>query len=147
MNKLKTLGLLLAASAGTVMAGEKTMLHCFTFTPIETAAQSDWDAFYKATDALPGKIPAIKRVWAGKLMRPLGIVAANIDAETRKKMNAGEKVTGEISATRRQYGVCMEMENQAALKTYADHAAHKEWEAVYSKVRVPGTTTFDLIGQ
>ena len=33
----------------------------------------------------------------------------------------------------------------AALKVYADHAEHKAWERVYRKIRVPGTTTFDII--
>jgi hypothetical protein len=47
----------------------------------------------------------------------------------------------------RKFGVCMEMDDEAALKVYADHAAHKEWEEAYSKVRQPGTTTYDILGQ
>jgi hypothetical protein len=41
----------------------------------------------------------------------------------------------------------MEMDGEAALKTYAGHPAHTEWVKVYSKVRQEGTTTVDIIGR
>jgi hypothetical protein len=41
----------------------------------------------------------------------------------------------------------MEMANEDTLKTYTDHPFHKQWVDVYSKVRVEGTTTFDVLGQ
>ena len=136
----------LFVAAGTLSAGEKGLMHCFAYTVRDNVTDADWQAFYKATDALPGKIPGVKRVWYGKLLRPLPQFSP--DAAGRKKLNAGEKaVTGEVTRQLRQYGVCMEMESEAALKTYADHPAHKEWVAVYDKVRVPGTTTFDIVAQ
>jgi len=137
----------LAVTALALSAGEKKLMHCFTFTPVETASQVDWEAFYKATDALPGKIPGLNKVWYGKLRRSLSIYGV-VDGGARKKLAAGEqKVTSEVTRTVRQYGVCMEMNNEAALQTYASDPAHKEWAEAYSKVRQPGTTTFDLIGQ
>ena len=137
-------GLLMAA--GTLSAGEKKLMHCFAFTPIESASQADWQAFYQATYELPGKIPGLTKVWYGKLRRGLPIF--NVDREARKKLASGEeKVTGEVTQTVRQYGVCMEMDNEAALQTYAEHPAHKAWVDVYSKVRQPGTTTYDILGQ
>lgn len=150
MNLLKSIGRCAAATviaAGALTAGEKTVLHCFTFTPIEAASQSDWDAFYKATDALPGKIPGLKRVWYGKLNAPLVVPRVNMDAEARKKFSAGEAVTGEATALRRVHGACMEFDSIDAYKTYGSHAEHKTWEGVYGKVRQPGTTTFQIIGQ
>jgi hypothetical protein len=54
-------------------------------------------------------------------------------------------VTGQINQQVRQFGVCMQFESEAALKAYAPDPAHKEWEAIYSKVRVAGTTTIDFI--
>jgi hypothetical protein len=114
-------GLLLASSA---MAGEKKLMHCFAFTPVETATQADWDAFYKATDELPHKIKGISHVWYGKLANPL------------RHNNAT-----------RQYGVCMEMDNADVRKAYGNDAYHKTWTEAYSKVRVEGTTTFDILGQ
>ena len=132
--------------AGVSSAGENKLMHCFAFTVIEDASDADWQAFFKATDALPGKIPGLNKVWYGKLQRPLSTFAVSRDA--RKKLRAGEKaVTTEISMRMRQFGVCMEMDGPAALKTYAAHAAHADWAKVYSKVRQPGTTTYDILGQ
>jgi len=136
-------GLLLFATA--VSAGEKKLMHCFVFTPVQSATDADWQAFFKATDLIPTKIPGVSKVWYGKLRQPLPILGT--DGASRKKLAAGEaKVTGEVTRRVREWGTCMEMEN-AALKVYADHPYHKEWEKVYFKVREPGTTTFDLLGQ
>jgi hypothetical protein len=110
--------------SGIAPAGEKKLMHCFVFTPIESASVAEWRAFYEATDQLPKKIPGISHVWYGKLRRSL-----NVDGGERK------------------YGVCMEMANEDALKSYGEHPFHKEWMNSYSKVRVEGTTTFDLLGQ
>jgi hypothetical protein len=68
--------------------------------------------------------------------------------EAYQKVQAGAhgdelSVPGKVAV--RSYGVCMEFKDEAALKTYADHAAHKQWEAVYEKVRQPGTTSFDIL--
>jgi hypothetical protein len=109
---------------GIAPAGEKKLMHCFTFTPIESASVAEWRAFYEATDQLPKKIPGISHVWYGKLRRPLTV-------------DGGE----------RKYGVCMEMANEDTLKSYGEHPFHKEWMNSYSKVRVEGTTTFDILGQ
>jgi hypothetical protein len=139
-------GVLLSASLA--FAGEKSVMHCFAFTPIESATQADWDAWHKATEALPGKIKGLKRVWTGKLMRPLQQVQLNVqDAEARKKLVADGKGNADVRVLRREYGACMEFENEAAYKAYGADAAHKEWEGVYSKVRQPGTTTYQIIGQ
>lgn len=114
----------LCLAAGTLTAAESTVMHCFAFTPVKEATQSDWDAFYKATDDLQKKTEGMKRVWYGKLARPL---------------KQGDNV--------REHGVCMEFENEAAFKAYGakDNAAHNDWVAVYSKVRVPGTTTYQIL--
>jgi Stress responsive A/B Barrel Domain len=123
MNKLLLYlaGLLLASAA---MAGEKDLMHCFAFTAVEGATQASWDAFYKATDELPKKIKGITHVWYGKLQRPLKV--------------------GEAT---RQYGVCMEMGNEQTLKDYDSDPAHAAWVEAYSRVRVEGTTTFNILGQ
>ncbi len=106
------------------MAGEKKLMHCFAFTSVSTATQSDWDAFFKATDEIPKKIKGVRHVWYGKLASPL------------RHNNAT-----------RDYGVCMEMDNAEVRKAYGDDPYHKTWTDAYSKVRVEGTTTFDILGQ
>lgn len=133
-----------------LQAGEKDLMHCFAWTPIATATQADWDAFYKATDALPQKISSVKSVWVGKLARPLTLLTT-ADAEARKKAAAGEKATAELTAQRREHGACFAIkggsEPAAILKEYASHPYHKEWLAAYEKVRVAGTTTYDIVGR
>lgn len=113
---------LLAAS--TVSAGEKKLMHCFAFTSVTTATPADWDAFFKATDEIPKKIKGVSHVWYGKLAHPL------------RHNNAT-----------RDYGVCMEMDNAEVRAAYGDAPYHKTWTDAYAKVRVEGTTTFDILGQ
>ena len=108
--------------AGVMSAADGKLMHCFTFTAIESATAADWDAFYKASDALPGKVAGLQHMWVGKLRRPQKI---------------GDHV--------RQYGACMEFRDEAALTAYAESAGRKEWFAAYEKVRVEGTTTFDIL--
>ena len=115
------------AFSGIVSAGEKPLMHCFFFTPIAEAGEADWDAFYKATEELPSKIDGLRRVWVGKL---------------RKRAAVSQQVK-----LGREYGACMEMTDEAALERYAVHPAHDAWVKIYEKVRVPGTTTFDILGQ
>ncbi len=108
--------------SGALSAADGKLMHCFAFTAIESATAADWDAFYKASDALPGKVPGLLHVWVGKLRRPLRTAQAP-----------------------RTYGACMEFRDEAALTAYAESAGRKEWFAAYEKVRVEGTTTFDII--
>jgi hypothetical protein len=143
--RLTLAALLLCASAS---AGEKKLMHCFAWTSIKEATQQDWDAFFKASDALPSKIKGISKVWYGKLAAPLGQTSiANMDPETTKKYRAGENVTVPVTRTPRDWGMCMEMTSLDALKSYDTHPYHKTWTDAYSKVRVEGTTTFNIIGQ
>ena len=129
-------------------AADKTLMHCFAWTPIKDATPADWEAFYKASDALPEKIPGIVRVWYGKLAAPLSQAQlGTVDKETLQKYRAGEKVTGPVSRTERAYGMCMEMKSADTLKAYAADPYHKVWTDAYSKVRVDGTTTFNILGQ
>jgi len=147
MRRLPILLISVLLAAGAAGAGEKKLMHCFAFTVIESATEAEWEAFYKATDELPSKIPGLTRVWRGKLRAPLTQVVVP-SAEDRKKIAASkEPVDAKVTRLQRQHGVCMEMADEAALKAYAAHPAHKEWVAVYEKVRVAGTTTYDILGQ
>jgi len=138
--------LLLAASSAA--AGDKTLMHCFAWTPIKEATPADWQAFYKASDALPHKIKGILRVWYGKLDSPLPqIKFGQVDRPTFQKYQAGEPVTAPVQAMPREYGMCMEMKDAAALKAYDTDPYHKIWTEAYEKVRVDGTTTFNILGQ
>jgi hypothetical protein len=133
---------------GSAMAGEKKLMHCFAWTAIPEATQADWDAFFKASDELPKKIKGIEWVWYGKLVSPLsvpGLVQADPDAF--KQYQVGETITAQVHRMARQWGMCMEMKDANVLKAYADDPYHKAWGDAYAKVRVEGTTTFNIVGQ
>ena len=128
--RLARITVLLAAvlSVGSIgSAGEKSLMHCFFYTPINEATEADWDAFYEASDELPSKIDGLHRIWVGKLTER---------AAVSQQVKLG-----------RSYGACMEFTDEAALATYTTHPAHAAWLKAYEKVRVAGTTTFDILGQ
>jgi hypothetical protein len=139
----------LLLAAGVAAAGEKKLMHCFVFTARDTATDADFQAFFKATDTLQQQTPAMSHVWYGKLQRPFGQLQPATQEEGAKLREAkpGEPVAVSVRLVRRQYGVCMDFADEAALKSYAESPAHKTWEAAYDKVRVPGTNSFDLLGQ
>ena len=129
-------------------AGEKTVMHCFAWTAVKQATPADWDGFYKASDALPKKIKGITKVWYGKLQEPFnwtGVVKA--EPEALQKLRAGQAATAEVQRSSREYGMCMEFATPDALKAYDTDPYHKVWTDAYAKVRVEGTTTFNIIGQ
>jgi hypothetical protein len=145
---IRLASLVLILLSGSAFAGEKTVMHCFAWTPIKEATPADWQAFYKASDALPHKIKGIVRVWYGKLQEPLGQTQiGNIDTATFQKYRGGESINAPVTRTTREYGMCMEMKDAAALKAYDDDPYHKVWTDAYSKVRVEGTTTVNILGQ
>jgi hypothetical protein len=136
----------LALFATGAMAAEKTVLHCFAFTPVESATADDWKAWQQATDGMVGKVPGLKRVWYGKLARPLAQNNLRFaDPEAGKKMRAEKKGTTDFTIVERKNGACMEFENMAAFQAYGAHEAHKGWVTAYEKVRVPGTTTYQIV--
>ncbi len=146
MRTFLTMAATLLLASGLAGAAEKGMMHCFAFTTIAEATDADWKAFAEATEAWPKKFKGIKAVWQGKLRSPLAIFT--VSAEARKKLAAGEKdVDSKTNRLMRQHGVCMLMEGEGTLKEYTAQPYHKEWMAKYEKVRVAGTTTYDILGQ
>ena len=132
----------------SVAAGEKTLMHCFAWTPIKDATPADWQAFFKASDALPQKIKGVMKVWYGKLESPLAQASlGKIDDASFQKYRAGETVTVPVTRLAREYGMCMEMRDATVLKAYDSDPYHKTWTEAYSKIRVEGTTTFNILGQ
>ncbi len=132
----------------TAEAGEKTIMHCFAWTPVKEATPDDWAAFYKASDLLPKKIKGIHKIWYGKLQSPLGQVGVvKVEPENQQKLRAGQTAPAEINRITRDYGMCMEFASLDALKAYDTDPYHKTWTDAYAKVRVEGTTTVNIIGQ
>jgi hypothetical protein len=70
-----------------------------------------------------------------------------MDSATRQKLMAGETATIPVKRAAREYGMCIEMTSPDVLKAYAQDPYHKTWVDAYSKVRVEGTTTYNILGQ
>jgi hypothetical protein len=151
MKRLAMFAAAVALCAGSAFAGEKAVMHCFAFSTIEKATPEEWAAFKKETDALPGKINGLKRVWHGKLARPLAYNNAAIpDEAARKTYRENKKGTGisaNITRVERQHGVCMEFADMAAFQAYGKDPAHDAWVKAYEKVRIAGTTTYQIQGE
>ena len=78
-------------------AGDKKLMHCFAFTSIKEATPAQWDGFFKASDALPGKIKGVSKVWYGKLTSPIPQYSVTADAEGQKKLRAGDALTAPVN--------------------------------------------------
>jgi hypothetical protein len=140
-----TTGLLLAALAVPSFAAEKGILHCFAFTPKAEATDADFQAYYEATEKLAKDYKGIKRVWYGKLRAPLNQV--RVEADSPKKFSGTvTKLEGaNVSRVRREHGACMEFKDAAAWDAYGKSPEHDAWVKVYEKVRVDGTTTYQIL--
>ncbi|SRR5258708_8746876 len=146
MKTLFTAAFTLLLTSGLATAAEKGLMHCFAFTPIAEATDAQWKAWQDATDLWPKKYPGIKTVWYGKLRRPLA--QFQVDAAASKKLAAGEKeVEAKAKRVVREYGACMLFTDEEALKNYTAQPYHKDWTAAYEKVRVAGTTTYDILSK
>ncbi|HZS04547.1 MAG TPA: Dabb family protein [Blastocatellia bacterium] len=111
-------GVLAGAFAAGRAAGENkygtpgTLLHVVT---LRWKAESAPEQRQKAIDGIKkmaGEIPGIKNVWLRTV-----------------------KVQGGTSENPYNAAFVMEFESEAALKAYADHPAHKEWEKMYLAIR------------
>ena len=83
-------------SAATASAADD-LVHCFLFTAVDKAPEADWQAFFKATDALPSKIPVVKHVWYSKLNRPMEVGGETRQFQVEVKVDS-EDVYEEASA-------------------------------------------------
>src|SRR5438046_2482597 len=151
MNCLATIAAGIVLSAGTMLAGEKAVMHCFAFSVVDNATPEQWSAFRKATDELPRKINGLKRGWHGPLAAPLNINQVQIAEEEARKSFASSGKAADVKASvtrmQRKHGVCMEFNDMSAFKSYGSDPNHASWVAAYEKVRIAGTTTFQLLGE
>ncbi len=102
---------------------EKTTIHAVAWTAAEDVTPGSLENFKRATQELITAMPGLKRAWVGKLRRPL--------------------VVGEIT---RSHGLILEFDTVENKEAYSDHPARVPWAKVWSEVRVPRSTNFDVIG-
>jgi len=103
---------------------EKTTVHAMAWTMAEGATEQDFENFKRATEEFLMTMPGLKRAWVGKLRKPL--------------------VVGDITRT---HGTVLEFDDLKSKEAYPGHASRVPWAAAFSKVRVPSSTYFDLIGE
>ncbi len=103
---------------------EKTTVHAMAWTMAEGATEQDFENFKRATVEFLMTMPGLKRAWVGKLRKPL--------------------VVGDITRT---HGTVLEFDDLESKEAYPGHATRVPWAAAFSKVRVPSSTYFDLIGE
>ena len=94
------------------------------WTMAEGATEQDFENFKRATEEFLMTMPGLKRAWVGKLRKPL--------------------VVGDITRT---HGTVLEFDDLKSKEAYPGHASRVPWAAAFSKVRVPSSTYFDLIGE
>jgi antibiotic biosynthesis monooxygenase (ABM) superfamily enzyme len=102
---------------------QKTVVHTAIWTLKEGSSAQEYEAFRKETEKLVAAMPGLKRAWVGKLRQPLAV--------------------GEVTRT---HGLLLEFVDVQSREAYSTHPARAAWAEAWSKVRVPGSTAFDLIG-
>ena len=103
---------------------EKTTIHCASWTAKKGMTQAQFENFKKGFAKLPDKFPGMRRLWAGKL---------------------GEPVT--FNGLIRTHAIAFEFDNLAAKRAYSASPNRPEWQELFSTVREPGSSSFDLVGE
>ena len=103
---------------------ENTTVHAVAWTAAEDSTPQGLENFKRATEELVTAMPGLERAWVGKLGRPL--------------------VVGDITRT---HGLILEFDTIENKNAYSDHPARVPWAQVWSEVRVPRSTNFDVIGE
>ena len=114
--------------AGWVMGQEKataqkTTIHAAAWTAKADLTQQEFERFRSETAAMVGTVPGLKRVWVGKLRAPVT-----------------------FDGNKRDYGIVLEFDNAKSKEAYSDK--HPEpWYSNFGKVRQPGSSNFDVVGE
>ena len=102
---------------------QKTTIHAAAWTARDGLGQQDFENFKKETAGLVGKVPGLRRVWVGKLRAP-------INAE----------------GVQRNYGIILEFDGVKSKEAYSDNHP-SPWYENFGKLRQPGSTNFDVVGE
>ena len=103
---------------------EHTTVDAVAWTAAENATPAGLENFKRATEELVTAMPGLERAWVGKLRQPM--------------------VVGDITRT---HGLLLEFDTVENKVAYSDHPARVPWAKVWSEMRVPRSTNFDVIGE
>jgi hypothetical protein len=115
---LSSIGVLLLFGAGVLVGANKfgqpkSVIHVVTVRWKADASEQQRQAAIKGIEKMASEIPGVKNIWTKTL-----------------------KVQGQGYNN----AFVMEFADEAALKAYGDHPAHREWEKVYLPIRDQSTT-------
>lgn len=104
-------------------ATQKTVIHAAAWTALEGMTQQQFDDFKKESAALVGQVPGLRRAWVGKLRAPVT-----------------------VEGVQRNYGLIVEFDDVKSKEAYsANHPS--PWYEMFGKLRQPGSTNFDVVGE
>lgn len=95
----------------------KTLLHVVTLKWKPESTPEQRQKAIEGVKGMAGQIPGIKNVWLKTV-----------------------KVQGPSREVQFDAAFVIEFANEEALKTYADHPAHKKWEEIYIPIRAESRT-------
>jgi hypothetical protein len=102
---------------------EKSIVHVVTLYWADGVTDAQKQKALEGVEGMAKTIPGLTSVWLKSV-----------------------KVQGQIDGHNVQNAFVMEFKDEAALKAYADHPAHKAWEEEYTKVRGE-SRTFDITNE
>ena len=103
---------------------EKTVVHAVAWTAGASFTEQGLEDFRRATEEMARTMPGLRRAWVGRLRTPLKV--------------------GELT---RDYGLVLEFDDLKTREEYSTHPSRAPWAQVWEKIRVPGSTNFDVLGQ
>jgi hypothetical protein len=123
---------LLALGAGIGIAANKygkpkSVIHVVTLYYKDGTTDAQKKAVLDGIEKMAASIPGIKNVWLRPIKVQGNVQEKQPDGTVQNKMMTDAFV--------------IEFENEEALKVYADHPAHKEWEKIYVPVRGQSRTS------
>ncbi|MSO21121.1 MAG: hypothetical protein EXQ56_11815 [Acidobacteria bacterium] len=103
---------------------QKSMIHCAAWTAKDGLTQAEFNTFKAGLAKLPDMFPGLQRIWAGKL---------------------GSDV--EFNGEKRTHAIALEFDSLKSKRAYSESKRRPEWQALFSTVRKPGSSSFDLVGE
>ena len=102
---------------------QKTTIHAAAWTARADLTPQEFERFKAETAAMVGVVPGLKRAWVGKLRAP-----ATFDGN------------------KRDYGIVLEFDNVKSKEAYSDKHP-MPWYEDFGKIRQPGSSNFDVVGE
>ena len=104
-------------------ATQKTTIHAAAWTARDGLTQQEFESFKNETAGMVGTVPGLKRAWVGKLRAPVT-----------------------FDGVKRDYGIVLEFDNVKSKEAYSDKHP-SPWYEDFGKLRQPGSSNFDVVGE